>query len=180
MILLQHLMDNTARRIRSQTANVLTIANLGLGSLSIIFVLQGRFGLTVALICAAAIFDRMDGKIARKMNIESELGKQLDSLCDLISFGLAPALLIYQSTLHDFGMAGSMAAVIFIACGAIRLARFNITEQDGYFVGLPITGAGCILTVSHLLNTAIEPHIFMFLILTLSILMISSFRIRKS
>ncbi|GEL09001.1 CDP-diacylglycerol--serine O-phosphatidyltransferase [Salisediminibacterium halotolerans] len=180
MILLQQLMDNSTRRVRSQTANMLTIVNLGLGSMAIIFVLQGQFGLTVALICIAAVFDRMDGKIARKMNIESELGKQLDSLCDLISFGLAPALLIYQSTLQDFGIAGSMAAVIFIACGAIRLARFNVSEQEGYFVGLPITGAGCILTVSHLLNTAVEPHIFMFIILILSILMISSFTIRKS
>ncbi|ADH99899.1 CDP-diacylglycerol--serine O-phosphatidyltransferase [Salisediminibacterium selenitireducens] len=180
MILLQHLVDNTFRRFRSQTANLLTILNLGLGSMAILFVFQSQFGTAVALICAAAVFDRFDGKVARKMNIESEMGKQLDSLCDLISFGLAPALLIFQSTLVEFGVAGSLATVIFIACGAIRLARFNVSEQSGYFVGLPITGAGCILTITYLLQGVIEPHIFMFIILTLSVLMISSFRVRKA
>lgn len=148
--------------------------------MAILFVFQGQFGTAVALICVAAVFDRFDGKVARKMNIESEMGKQLDSLCDLISFGLAPALLIFQSTLVEFGVAGSLATVIFIACGAIRLARFNVSEQNGYFVGLPITGAGCILTITYLLQGLIEPHIFMFIILTLSVLMISSFRVRKS
>lgn len=153
--------------------------NLGLGGFAILFILQGQYGLTVAFICAAAIFDSLDGKVARKLNIESELGKQLDSLCDIISFGVAPAILLYQSTLQDFGIAGSIAAILFIACGAIRLARFNITEQDGFFVGLPITAAGCILTVSHLLNFAVPAPVFMFIILTLSVLMISHFRIKK-
>lgn len=180
MILLQNLVDNSFRRIRSQTANLLTILNLSLGTMAILFVMQGQLGITVALIVTAAIFDRFDGKVARKLNIESEMGKQLDSLCDLISFGLAPALLIYQSTLHSFGIAGSLATVIFIACGAIRLARFNISDHKGYFVGLPITAGGCILTITYLLEGAIEPHIFMFIILTLSVLMISSFRVKKA
>lgn len=144
-----------------------------------LYAMQGQFGLSVAFICFAAVFDRFDGKIARKMNISSELGKQLDSLCDIISFGVAPALLIYHSVLHEFGFAGMMFTIIFLACGAIRLARFNITEQEGFFVGLPITAAGCILTVSYLLHGTISEPAFMFLILTLSFLMISNFRIKK-
>ncbi|MDG5786500.1 CDP-diacylglycerol--serine O-phosphatidyltransferase [Evansella sp. AB-P1] len=179
MILFQHLVDNTVKKLRYQIANLLTIINLGLGGFAIIFVIQGQFGLSVTFICLAAIFDRFDGMVARKMNITSEIGKQLDSLCDIISFGVAPAILLYYSTLIEFGFAGAMFTIIFIACGAIRLARFNVSEQDGFFVGLPITAAGCILTISHLVNDFIESPVFMFIILTLSLLMISNFRIKK-
>jgi CDP-diacylglycerol---serine O-phosphatidyltransferase len=179
LILFQHLVDNTVKRFRSQIANLLTIMNLSLGGFAILSVLQGQLGITVALISAAAIFDSLDGKIARSLNIESELGKQLDSLCDIISFGVAPALLIYQSTIQHFGIAGSLTVILFIACGAIRLARFNVTESEGFFIGLPITAAGCILTASHLFNEMIPLPAFMFLILTLSFLMISHFQIRK-
>ncbi|MDQ0254307.1 CDP-diacylglycerol--serine O-phosphatidyltransferase [Evansella vedderi] len=179
MLLFQHIVDNTVKKFRSQTANLLTIINLGLGGFAMIYAIQGQFGYSVAFICFAAIFDRFDGKVARRMNISSELGKQLDSLCDIISFGVAPAILIYQSILHEFGFSGMMFTIIFIACGAIRLARFNVTEQEGFFVGLPITAAGCILTISYLLNEVIALPVFMFLILTLSLLMISNFRIKK-
>ncbi|ADU29819.1 CDP-diacylglycerol--serine O-phosphatidyltransferase [Evansella cellulosilytica] len=179
MILFQHLVDNTVKKLRSQIANVLTIINLGLGGFAIIYVLQGQYHFAVLFICLAAIFDRFDGQIARKLNITSSLGKQLDSLCDLISFGVAPALLLYQSTVFEFGIAGSIFTIIFIACGAIRLARFAISEQEGFFIGLPITAAGCILTLSHLMNAMITPPVFMFLILSLSLLMISNFRVKK-
>ncbi|MBB5173988.1 CDP-diacylglycerol--serine O-phosphatidyltransferase [Texcoconibacillus texcoconensis] len=179
MTILQHVVDHTIKKFRSQTANLLTITNLGLGGFAILFVLQGQFGLSVLAICLAAIFDRLDGRIARKMNIESEMGKQLDSLCDIISFGVAPSLLLYQSTLIDFGIAGAVFTIIFIACGAIRLARFNVSEAPGYFVGLPITAAGCLLTISHLLTGSIPEPAFMFIILTLSVLMISNFRVKK-
>ncbi|SDY49954.1 CDP-diacylglycerol---serine O-phosphatidyltransferase [Evansella caseinilytica] len=179
MLLLQNFVDNTVRKLRNQAANLLTIINLSSGAFAILYVLHGQFGISVAFICFAAIFDRFDGKVARKLNVTSAFGKQLDSLCDIVSFGVAPALLIYQSTLIKFGMAGSIFAIIFITCGAIRLARFNISEQDGCFVGLPITAAGCILTASHLFSAWITPPAFMFLILALSILMISTFRIKK-
>ncbi|MCE7794160.1 CDP-diacylglycerol--serine O-phosphatidyltransferase [Salipaludibacillus sp. CUR1] len=178
MILFQHLVDNTVKCFRTQAANVLTITNLGFGGFAILFVLEGQLGLTVAFICLAAILDFLDGKVARKMNIESDVGKQLDSLCDMISFGVAPALLVYHSTLQDFGMPGSMAVIIFIACGAIRLARFNISEQSGFFIGLPITAAGCLLTLSYLFKVT-APPVMMFIILTLSLLMISHFRVKK-
>ena len=79
---------------------------------------------------------------ARKFNIESELGKQLDSMSDIISFGVAPALLLYQGILNEFGGPGSFFTVFYIGCGAFRLARFNIPRK-GYFTGLPITAAGC-------------------------------------
>lgn len=178
MFLLQHL-DHTWRKIKSQSANMITILNLGLGSFAIIFVLQNDLRTSLLFITLAALLDRLDGMVARKLNITSELGKQLDSLSDIISFGVAPALLIYQAILHDFGIAGAFFAIIFISCGAIRLARFNITESSRFFVGLPITGAGCLLTISFLLVDIIPSYYFMFITLILALLMIGTFKIKK-
>lgn len=178
MLILQHL-DQSIKKFRSQTANLLTIVNLSLGAFAIIFVLQGELYTSLLFICLAAIFDRFDGIVARKLNITSDLGKQLDSLCDLISFGVAPSLLLYSAILVDFGTAGAIFTIIFIACGAIRLARFNISEHRGYFIGLPITAGGCLLTISFLLVGTIPNPAFMFIIIILSILMISTFKVKK-
>lgn len=174
-----HHIDQTIKKFRSQTANLLTIVNLSLGALAILFVIQEELYMSLFFICLAAIFDRFDGIVARKLNITSELGKQLDSLCDLISFGVAPALLLYSAILHDFGFPGAIFTIIFIACGAIRLARFNVSEYDGYFVGLPITAGGCLLTISFLLVNTLSAPVFMFIILLLSVLMISTFKVKK-
>lgn len=178
LLILQHL-DQTIKKFRSHSANLLTIINLSLGAFSILFVLQGDLYMSLFFICLAAIFDRFDGIVARKLNITSDLGKQLDSLCDLISFGVAPALLLYSAILFDFGTPGAIFTIIFIACGAIRLARFNISEHKGYFIGLPITAGGCLLTISFLLVDTISGPVFMFIILLLSILMISTFKVKK-
>ncbi|OIJ16196.1 CDP-diacylglycerol--serine O-phosphatidyltransferase [Anaerobacillus arseniciselenatis] len=178
MFILQQL-DHTIKRIRSQAANLLTIVNLSLGAFAIIFILQGELYTSLLFICLAAVFDRFDGIVARRLNITSDIGKQLDSLCDLISFGVAPSLLLYSAILAEFGTAGAIFTIIFIACGAIRLARFNVSEHHGYFVGLPITAGGCILTVSFLFIGVIPNPVFMFIIIILSILMISTFKVKK-
>ncbi|OLO38836.1 CDP-diacylglycerol--serine O-phosphatidyltransferase [Alkalihalophilus pseudofirmus] len=178
MFLLHHL-DQTIKKIKSQAANLITLVNLGLGAMAILLVLQGELRTSLLLITIAAVFDRLDGMVARKMNITSELGKQLDSLSDIISFGVAPALLLYQGILFTFGMPGAFFAIIFIACGAIRLARFNVTESNNFFVGLPITAAGCLLTLSFLLIEWIPSYHFMFLTLILAFLMISPFKVKK-
>ena len=137
-------LDVTIKKLKSQTANVITLANLSLGGFAIIFSVNGNLRLSLLLIFIAALADRFDGMIARKFNIESDLGKQLDSMSDIISFGIAPALLLYQGILHDFGGPGTFFTVFYIGCGAFRLARFNISESNGYFTGLPITAAGCL------------------------------------
>ncbi len=178
LLILQHL-DQTIKKFRSQAANLLTILNLALGAFSILFVLQGQPYTSLLFICLAAVFDRFDGIVARKLNIASDLGKQLDSLCDLISFGVAPALLLYSAILFDFGTPGAIFTIIFIACGAIRLARFNVSDHRGYFVGLPITAAGCLQTISFLLVGKVPNPAFMFITLILSILMISTFKVKK-
>lgn len=178
MFLLERL-DNTLKRIKGQTANIITIINLALGVLGIYFVVVSELQLSFFAIFIASFVDRFDGLIARKLQIESELGKQLDSLSDLISFGVAPAFLVYQSSLHEFGLPGILFIIIYIICGAIRLARFNINEFSGSYVGVPITVAGCLLALSYLLKGMIPAYFFMFLILILSFLMISTIQVKK-
>jgi len=177
--MLLDVVDQTIKRIKSQTANVLTLINLSLGGFAIIFCIKGNLNLCLLLIFVAALADRFDGMAARKLNIESELGKQLDSMSDIISFGVAPALLLYQGILSDFGAPGSFFTIFYIGCGAFRLARFNISEINGYFTGLPITAAGCLATLSFLAIPYFPPPFFLFVMVTLSLLMISPFKLKK-
>jgi CDP-diacylglycerol---serine O-phosphatidyltransferase len=179
IMFLLDVLDQTIKKLKSQTANVITLMNLSLGGFAIIFGIHGNLRLSLLLIFIAALADRFDGMIARKFNIESELGKQLDSMSDIISFGVAPALLLYQGILYEFGGPGLFFTVFYIGCGAFRLARFNITESNGYFTGLPITAAGCLATLSYLAIPYIPSHTFLFIIIILSFLMVSTFKIRK-
>jgi CDP-diacylglycerol---serine O-phosphatidyltransferase len=178
-LFLLEVFDSTVKKLKTQTANALTLLNLSLGGFAIIYSLKGSLNLSLLLIFIAALADRFDGMLARKLNIESELGKQLDSMSDIISFGVAPALLIYQSVLFDFGAPGSFFTVFYIACGAFRLARFNISENTSYFTGLPITAAGCLATLSFLAVPYFPQHFYLYLMMLLSLLMISPFRLRK-
>lgn len=179
MFFLSDVLDQTIKKLKSQTANVITLMNLSLGGFAILFGLNGHLRLSLLLIFLAALADRFDGMAARKFNIESELGKQLDSMSDIISFGVAPALLLYQGILSDFGAPGAFFTVLYIGCGAFRLARFNISENNGFFTGLPITAAGCLATISFLLIPYIPAQTFLFIIMLLSFLMISSFKLKK-
>ncbi|TLS39320.1 CDP-diacylglycerol--serine O-phosphatidyltransferase [Pseudalkalibacillus caeni] len=174
-----HKIDHTIKKTKGQLANLLTLANLGMGALAIFYAMKGQLHITLLLIFLAAFFDWFDGKIARKLNITSEFGKQLDSLCDLISFGVAPAFLIYQKTLFEFGTPAVVFTILFIMCGAIRLARFNVIEFSGSFVGLPITAAGVFITFSALFTNHLPHYFYMFFIIILSFLMISTISIKK-
>ncbi|WP_054711531.1 CDP-diacylglycerol--serine O-phosphatidyltransferase [Bacillus sp. JCM 19041] len=169
----------TSKKIKGQLANILTLINLGFGVTAIMFTLQGSIRMGLLFIAVAALFDRFDGLVARKMNIETELGKQLDSLSDLVSFGVAPALLVYQASLVPFSFTGGLAVVLFILCGALRLARFNITDSPNEFIGLPITAAGCLLAFFTLFNQNLSSTVFIAITISLSGLMISNFRVRK-
>jgi CDP-diacylglycerol---serine O-phosphatidyltransferase len=171
--------DSTVKKVKGQTANFLTLMNLSLGALALLFMMNGDLKIGFILIFLAGLFDRFDGMVARKLNIESEFGKQLDSLCDLISLGIAPAFLIYQAVLHQFGVPGIIFTIIFIVCGAIRLARFNITEFTGSFVGVPITVAGCLMAAGYLAINIFPGFFYMFLTIGLAILMISTISIEK-
>jgi CDP-diacylglycerol---serine O-phosphatidyltransferase len=178
-LLLSDVVDQTVRKLKSQTANLLTLTNLSLGGFSVIATLHNQMNLSLLLIFIAALTDRLDGMAARKLNIESDLGKQLDSMSDIISFGVAPALLIYTAVLNEFAFPGMFFSIFYIGCGAFRLARFNITESTGYFTGLPITAAGCLLTLSYLAIPFISEVLVLFITIILSLLMISSFTLKK-
>lgn len=172
-------MDNTIKKLKTQTANILTIGNMAFGGAALMATLNGYYSWSVLFIFIAAFLDRFDGMVARKFNQESELGKQLDSMSDILSFGVAPAILIYELVLTDFGLSGMVFTVIYIASGAFRLARFNISESNGYFTGLPITAAGTVITLSFFGIDVIPPVIYMFLFILCSLLMISTFTLRK-
>ena len=176
---LTHYIELTRRKLRENAANIITLINLSLGCVSIFFTVKGETGLALIIIFVAALADRFDGMVARRLNIESEIGKQLDSLCDLVSFGIAPAILIYTTSLATFGYTGMIFSIIFIICGAYRLARFNITENHGFFQGLPITAAGCILSFFALFAGIIYEAVFMVLVVILSLAMISTTKIKK-
>ena len=127
--------DSKRRMVLNQSANALTMLNLSSGCLALILVMKGHAQLAAVLIFIAAIFDMYDGKVARSLNVTSDFGKQLDSLADLISFGVAPALLIYQNILIEYSVAGILLTLMYILCGATRLARFNVTTFQRKFSG---------------------------------------------
>ena len=129
--------------------NLITTGNLFFGFFSIVKSLQGDFAWASLAILLAAIFDVLDGRIARMTKSTSEFGVQYDSLCDLVSFGLAPALLMYQAGLHHAGRLGWIICFMFLAAGALRLARFNVQSSigkaSGDFTGLPIPMAAAVV-----------------------------------
>jgi len=121
-----------------------TLGNLALGVLALFYVLEGRYEFSISLVFIAMVLDGIDGKLAAMLKVSSERGKQLDSLCDLVSFGVVPATIFYALSLHAYGTLGLLAAIMFPLAGAWRLARFNINSSSdkGDFMGLPITIAG--------------------------------------
>ncbi|MDD2619547.1 MAG: CDP-diacylglycerol--serine O-phosphatidyltransferase [Syntrophomonadaceae bacterium] len=166
--------------VTKSCANALTLTNLVFGSGAIVAVQNQNYKLAGILILCAVFMDGMDGKIARKLGSTSELGKELDSLCDLVSFGVAPAVLLYAQVLgSSFHLFGLLAAMFYIVCGALRLARFNVLNIHDYFVGVPITIAGLILALLSLLAGSIAPIVLFVSIFILSLLMISNFKVPK-
>lgn len=176
---LQNVMSLTVKKLKSHAANMITIANLAFGGAAIMATMNELYTFSVLFIFIAGLLDRFDGMVARKFHLESELGKQLDSMSDIISFGVAPALLLYSLVLQPYSVTGMIITVIYIACGAFRLARFNISESNGFFTGLPITVAGVILTLSYFAIDFIPSVSYMFLFIILALLMISTFTLRK-
>ncbi|MBR7024971.1 MAG: CDP-diacylglycerol--serine O-phosphatidyltransferase [Selenomonadaceae bacterium] len=138
--------------------NACTAANLFFGMLSILSTYEGNFFNASVFILLALIADGMDGRVARALNAASELGKEMDSLCDLGSFGIAPAFLAYAFCMNNFGLLGKAAAIIFALCGMWRLARFNVNTNvvHGFFMGLAIPAGGCIVATTTLLFSAMN------------------------
>jgi CDP-diacylglycerol--serine O-phosphatidyltransferase len=167
--------------------SALTLLGLCFGATSIVLVQMQDWKAAVTAIFCAMLCDMLDGRAARWLGADSRFGVQLDSLADLVSFGVAPAVLVYTWSLSQMGAAGWIAALIFCVCSAIRLARFNVetardegaTQSCPYFVGLPTPAAAGIMLLPLLLafefNSALVRNawISMALIAFTSVLMVS-------
>jgi CDP-diacylglycerol--serine O-phosphatidyltransferase len=131
------------RRLAYFIPNTFTALNMACGFVAILFAFHGKFYEACLFIVVGAIFDSVDGRIARWTNTQSSFGEQFDSLSDLVSFGVSPAIVYYFRFLTDTGRTGMVACFFFMLCGALRLARFNANinkNQSDYFQGLPIPG----------------------------------------
>jgi CDP-diacylglycerol--serine O-phosphatidyltransferase len=133
--------------------SLFTLGNLFCGYACVVFALRGDFERAAALIGIAVVLDMLDGRVARMTGTSSAFGVEFDSLADVVSFGLAPAILCFAWGLHGFGQAGWAAGFIFVAAAAIRLARFNIqtnapATDKRFFVGMPSPAAAGVLAAT--------------------------------
>ncbi|HEX8103193.1 MAG TPA: CDP-alcohol phosphatidyltransferase family protein [Solirubrobacteraceae bacterium] len=127
-------------------ANLITSGSLAAAFLALVAAAEGRIGLALIAVGVAAVLDSIDGPIARRMPPDGGFGAELDSLADHAAFGMAPAVMLYQATLHDLPGLGPAACLLYVLAGAWRLARFSALADDRHrFVGLPLPPAGLIL-----------------------------------
>lgn len=161
--------------------NLLTLGSLFCGFFAIVRALTGDFESAAWAIMAAGIFDGLDGRVARLTRTQSDFGIELDSLVDLVSFGLAPALTAYMWNLSLFHKTGWGVCFVYVACGALRLARYNVQfsdEERKHFQGIPIPTAAYAIA-SYILFAEITPPaseswVFLALVFAVSILMVST------
>ena len=151
-----------SKKTRYILPNILTIAGVCLGISSIKFSLDLNFNMAVIFITLAAILDALDGRIARLIKGTSDFGKELDSLTDFVSFGIAPAFIIYFWELNKYGKIGWAITLIYSVCCVLRLARFNLTKlkpeeswKQNYFEGVP-SPIGALLILSPLVLELID------------------------
>ena len=139
------------KKARMLLPNALTLINICIGLSSIKFALDAKFELSIIAVIFAAIFDTLDGRVARLLKGTSLVGKELDSLADLISFGVAPAFIMYFWSLNNLGKFGWLLTMIYVVCVALRLARFNVSSntepswKDNYFEGVPSPAGGILV-----------------------------------
>ena len=155
--------------------NMLTLIGVCIGLSSIRFALDGKFEFAIIAIILAAIIDGLDGRIARLIKGTSKVGKELDSLTDMISFGVAPAFIMYFWSLSALGKFGWLLCLIYVICVALRLARFNVNSnqapswKDNFFEGVPSPAGGILVLtpliisltdfdLSHGLSTKLHVH----------------------
>ena len=172
-------------KIKQHLPSIFTLVNLFIGFLAIINMMAGHYFISCYLILAAGAFDSLDGKIARLLGISTNFGKEIDSLADMVSFCLAPSILVYSLYTQNMpGLSGEIIASAPLIMGAIRLARFNTAvydEQPSNFIGLPtpmnaLSIASLVLFMEHFKIDNPEysqPRLLLPLILSLSYLMVS-------
>ena len=174
------------KKTRVILPNILTLVGVCIGLTSIKFAFDGKFELSIIAVIIAAIIDGLDGRIARLIKGTSKVGKELDSLTDVISFGVAPAFIMYFWALSETGRLGWLISLIYVVCVALRLARFNVSSneesswKDNFFEGIPSPAGGVLVLMPLILSISefkvlnlnyqiIVPIMF----ITISILLIS-------
>lgn len=157
-------------------ANTLTVLNGLVGFISIWLTLEGLVILAAQALLLAALLDALDGRVARRRGGASELGMELDSLADIVSFGVAPALFLYRAGLVVGGPLGMLAVSSLVVAGIIRLARFNIVKKGEYFLGLPIPAQALFLITYHLSDYVLPPEVFTVIVVALAFLMVSTLK----
>ena len=175
---------STLRRGVYILPNLFTTGGLFSGFYSIILTLNGQYEMAAGMILVAHIFDGLDGRIARLTRTTSRFGIEYDSLADVIAFGVAPGILVYEWALKPWGTWGWLAASLYVACGALRLARFNVQvdfAEKRAFVGLPIPAAADMIASTVLLyyffggEGATHKHVILLLLIyALALFMVSS------
>lgn len=166
--------------------SLFTAGNLVCGVFAILFAIRGEYSQAALWILAAHVLDGVDGAVARLTHTTSQFGVEFDSLADMVSFGVAPAVLVYVFALEPWGPWGGLAPALFAVCGALRLARFNVqtlTAEKSHFTGLPIPAAAAmvaatlfILLMLGLDGAAGKPVVFAVVTCVLAALMVSNFR----
>lgn len=167
----------------SQLANFLTVLSLLCGFVSVIFSLEGHFTFACWAIVLSVIFDGLDGQIARWNNQSTDFGKELDSLVDVVAFGIAPSILGYIFVYRHFHLWATVALFIYLFASVLRLAKYNITPKEklgNYFFGLPTTASGGIIASFILIYRKYTqlppPLIFLLIVMVLAFLMISKLK----
>ena len=141
----------SSKKTRIILPNMFTLVGVCIGLSSIKFAFNGKFELSIIAILVAAIIDGLDGRIARLIKGTSQVGKELDSLTDVISFGVAPAFIMYFWSLNQLGRVGWLICLIYVVCVALRLARFNVSSnedpswRDNFFEGIPSPAGGVLV-----------------------------------
>ena len=169
--------------------NLLTTGNLFSGLYAVLAVFHGNYLNAAIAIMVALIFDMLDGKSARWTNSTSQFGVEYDSLADLVAFGVAPGLLMYGWALSLYDMLGPAVMFAFVACGALRLARFNVmtaTSGSRYFTGLPIPAAASVVATLVIFDSEVaqlglagKPVAVLVLTMALAFLMVSTIKYRS-
>ncbi|RMD95992.1 MAG: CDP-diacylglycerol--serine O-phosphatidyltransferase [Deltaproteobacteria bacterium] len=169
------------RQLKFIFPNLITAMNIACGFFGILLASQGRIDAAIVFIFFAGIFDMLDGKTARLLDATSEFGIQFDSFSDALSFGMAPAYILYQSSLYELGLLGMLACLFFLLMGVIRLTRFNIYTQRGekndFFYGFPIPASAAYLVSFILMREYLPPQIGAIYAILFGLLMVSNFRL---
>ena len=166
---------------RAWIPNAATMANIVAGFLSMFQAAAGHFDRAVYLLVVAILLDTFDGRLARALNATSDLGQQLDSFSDALSFGAAPAFLVYQASLHRLGTLGMAGAILYLLAGVFRLARFNLLSdahaKSHRTIGVPIPiGAGYVMAAVLMRERMGAPWVLV-LVVVMCALMVSRWRL---